>query len=486
MKARLPRALGLLLGIVLVAVQAHAGEVVVSRFKPGTEASRKALEHVKVKGLVAEFLDPGDTGLGKSLGYLLWREVLTAISDQAGTGVILAHPPGEQRLTDLLKRDYHQAALDIARQQNARMLLWAAVETAGDQVYLSSYLTLIPEFIGADLALSLNIAGTDLQAANPRTRFNFATVTMSRDELFHRRIVTRVNTRLRSEPRTGAAGGPAIAQGTALTALDMRGSWFEVALPGGQRGYVNQEQVDVPPRQITADGTVRVHAGPGTDHGVVNRISAGQSFSVLDMRYRRGHGTWYRIERDGVSGWVAAWVVRPHYTLPAVMFMAALYRYQSGNYEETVRSMQRFLRSTAGTGANVNRAAAYELLGAAQLAGKPLEGARPLGKTYLVPFDEAVALTPYDPAAHNLRALSRMAGWSLPTAIDDLERSLRLDRFNPSSHRLLDDLWGMLQPTNPASELLRLYDFYDRSDLNRLQGIRNEYARSRDLLTTHP
>jgi hypothetical protein len=53
--------------------------------------------------LIAEFLDPGGTGIGKSLSYLVWRELLTAIGNQTGESVILLNP-AEQTLFDELKR----------------------------------------------------------------------------------------------------------------------------------------------------------------------------------------------------------------------------------------------------------------------------------------------------------------------------------------------------------------------------------------------
>ena len=476
-----------LLALLLGVCQARAGEIVVYEFKPGAQMAREVLEHVKVKGLVAELLDPADTGLGKSLGYLLWREVLTAISDQKGAGVILARLPGEKRLTDLLKENYHQAALEIAEQQQARMLLWGAVNAAENTVYLSSYLTLIPEIIGADLALSLDIEGTNLSAANPRTRFNFAPATMERDGLFRRAVVTRAKVQPRREPQDDTPSGPTIAAGTALAALDMQGPWFRVRLPGGGAGYVNQSQVAVPPLRITADDRVNVRTHPGTDSPKRYPIGAGESFPVLDMRYRQGHGTWYRIERNGESGWVASWVVRPHYTIPAIMLVAGLYRYQSKNYDEAVRSFKIFLRNTEAAESNVNRAVAYQLLGAAQLAGKQFEGPRSFDtSTYLAPFNEAVRLTPHDPAARNLRALGSLAGWSLPAAVKDLEKSLELDRFNESSYRLLEDLSRMLDPQNPKVELLQIYDFFQESDVVRLEKIKEKFASSRQLMKSIP
>ena len=72
--------------LLLVARPLLAGEQITAEFKDKRAVSPEALRQVPLKSVVAEFLDPGDTGLGKSLSYLLWRETLTAISDQAGAG----------------------------------------------------------------------------------------------------------------------------------------------------------------------------------------------------------------------------------------------------------------------------------------------------------------------------------------------------------------------------------------------------------------
>ena len=112
---------GILAVILLVAHGVFAGEQVVGNFQPGLPQQAEVLAHVPVKGLVAEFINREGTGLGKSLGYLLWREVLTAVQDQRGAGVIYAHTPSETQLTDLLRSDYHRAAVEIAKAQNTRM-----------------------------------------------------------------------------------------------------------------------------------------------------------------------------------------------------------------------------------------------------------------------------------------------------------------------------------------------------------------------------
>jgi hypothetical protein len=57
----------------LVARPLPAGEQITAEFKDKRAVSPEALRQVPLKSVVTEFLDPGDTGLGKSLSYLLWR-----------------------------------------------------------------------------------------------------------------------------------------------------------------------------------------------------------------------------------------------------------------------------------------------------------------------------------------------------------------------------------------------------------------------------
>ena len=169
----------LLVALAGLSVSAQAGEII--RFEAGPQARTDVvLANVPVKALVTEFLDPGDSGAGKSVGYLVWREILTAISDQAGAGVILARAPGDQRLTDLLEQAYHDAAVRIAREQSASMVVWGAVNATSDSITVSTYLSLLPEAAG--LALKLRLSGIPplppgLEAEIARTNFNFPPVT---------------------------------------------------------------------------------------------------------------------------------------------------------------------------------------------------------------------------------------------------------------------------------------------------------------------
>lgn len=435
---------------------ARAGDIVTS-FVPGQGPGREVLAHVEVKGLAAEFLDPEGTRLGKALGYLLWREVLTAISDQAGAGVILARPPGTVALTDLLLRDYHRAAVEIARSQHARMALWGLVQEAGGQVYVTSYLTLLPEAIGADLQLSLTLGRGEgplpgFTAELPRSRYNFETVVTSRERLFRRPVVTRSAAPVIAEPAPGARVVGRAAAGQVLPADGMEGAWFRVRLPDGAVGWVENGQVDVPPAEVRVDrDAVNVRAAPATGAVVETRRLRG-TYRVLDLRYVAGSGSWYRLDLGGRSGWVAAWLVEPRFSLPAVSFMAGLYRYQRRNFPEAAKAFEGFLRQAGERESAANLSAAHQFVGAS-LLNQQGQGNR----AALEAMDRAAALTPYDPAVFNLRALTRLGvGAGLGGTVEDVSRALELDRTNVRSRTLLTALDRLADPA--TAELRPLQD----------------------------
>jgi uncharacterized protein YraI len=55
--------------------------------------------------------------------------------------------------------------------------------------------------------------------------------------------------------------------------------------------------------RLTANQTVNVRGGPGTNYPVIGRLSAGQAFPVTGKNAR---GDWYQFDLDGKSAWVIA------------------------------------------------------------------------------------------------------------------------------------------------------------------------------------
>lgn len=451
-----------LLCALVLAGPVQAGERITPSFRVGAEPLPEVLPHVELKAVVAEFLDPLDTGIGKTLAFLLWRETLTAISDQSGAGVILAHTPGDQRLVEMLEQDYHRAAMQIAQEQRGRMVLWgAATEDEGGQVLVNTHLTLLTGSSGSS-GLSIRYVpelfdqsrerfedtirspGRDadlrpaIEAIIPRTRFNFGLAALTRQDLFQRPLVTRSRANLRRHPDPGSEKMAQVPPLTVLEAIDMRGGWFKVRLEDHRLAYVSHSVVDLPPRQVEANRTgVNLRSGPGSDHGVLMTADLRGTYAVRNMRYRHGRGLWYQIMVNDRPVWVWAGLVRPRFSTPAVHFLAGLYRFYGQRYSDAVREFEQFVSAPDVDEVNVNLASAYQMLGASQMSifetamtREPLEA-----------FTRAIHYTPYDSSAYLLRAVSGLARpETTGQSISDLGQALELDQRSRDARSLLTAL----------------------------------------------
>ena len=481
----------LVAALALPARGAQAGDQVMAEFKNARAVTPEVLRHVQNKGVVTEFLDPGDTGLGKSVSYLLWREMLTAISDQEGAGVIVAEAPPGERLVDLIEQDYHEAALRIAAHQQARLALWGAVDAEGDRLFVDTYLTVLTGGRASDLRLRLGAkllaapadeksriqeAASVFEARLARPRFGLATVEVARAELFERPLIAEGVLLVRERPAADAPVLLRAAAGSVLQAVDMKGGWFEVRLPDRRLGYLpagRQEgsrgtlvALRVPPKWVEANATgVVLRGGPGRDAPAVGRRDLRGRFRVLDMRYRAAQGLWYRIALEPGDGWVAGFAVRPRFSVPAVHLMAGLYRYYAERFKDAAAEFRQFLEAPGVTESAANRAAAQQLLGASLL---------PAGETKpaWAAFTTAIELTPFDPDVYMVRSVACVGLGRAETALDDVTRALELDPRNARArafawsiselaegrgHPLLQEMSGLRPQRARSSELVRRY-----------------------------
>ena len=425
---------------------AFGGEAITA-FQPGKPPPPEALQHLQVKAVVAEFLDPDRTALGKELGYLVWREILTAISDQRGAGVIVAHPPGKERLVDLLQQSYHQAALQIAESQKARMAVWGAVSEQDGRVVIDTYLSLVGEVTRDELALRLNWADspaqkpkdTGLAARISRTRFNFPRVWTTREELFVRPLLVQQDTPVREQPGSGQTLTTARA-GETLQAEGMEGEWFRVRVPAGTPGYVKSWDVYVPPRRVETIHDEPLSAQAAAKAATAGRAKANTAYAVLASRYVPNVGLWYRIATPTGEGWVRAFRVRTRFSLPVVHFAAGLYRYQLGRYEDAAREFEQFTRTEGAAADPPSLSSAYQLLGASQLMHLSVSR-KDVARSSPEPnraFERAIAVTPFDAGAYTLRAVSTLAvQQSVGNALPDVTKALDYDPDNSDARNTL-------------------------------------------------
>lgn len=436
---------------------AAAGEIA-NCFSEGLEGSctEHVLENVEFKAVVLQFIDPAKTELGTSFSRLIWREILESISDLKGAGVILAYDPGgeiEHALGDkdyrvFLESKYHSAAEKIALELKAQMSVWGAVIVDGDGLLVQPFLTLesrqdpwttLTMRSGAihDLTLGARIAGS---------RLNLEPLTTSRQHLFDRPFVTRCRLSAgcpKGVPLRAAASNESpiigyVPVGDSVKAVDMQGIWVKLRWQSDKTAYVNIYHVDVFPLRVTFSNRkdVALRAGPKSASSQVAKVSLDGDYEVLDAARGPGAEPWYRIRQGNTTGWVAGRLVaRRSYIFPAVNLIGGLFRYGRGDYKGATRSLQAYL-AEAPEESNVTRAAVYQFLAASRIAGgKSVDQGV---KAALADLDQSAALTPFDPAVYNLRAVVELgSGHGLMEGLKDIERSLDLDPTDADAQRLL-------------------------------------------------
>jgi tetratricopeptide (TPR) repeat protein len=433
---------------------ATAGGMVVSSFTDpaALKALREVLPHLTNKVLVAEFLDRGDTDLGKGLAFLLWGEMLTAVSDQAGVGAVVARLPDQQRLVAVEQGTYHEAVADLARGQNTWLALWGLVEVRGDAAFVTTYLSVLPEVQQARPLFQVQGAegpAVAWTARMPQTLYPFRLVRVPLEQLFHRAVVTRRHVTVRAAPSADAAVIEELGPGVALTMTDMHGTWLEVNTPSGRHGHVHMEEnrpVELPPPTVAVyRRSINVRETP--NGALLTRTDLDGEFRVLDRRYLPGSGLWYRLDLGGRTGWIAAFLAEERFLLPAVDFTAGVLRFQAGNFTGARTHFRRFVHRYPDE-RNVTLAAAHQYLGASYLNAR-----HPEPEAAIDALSAAVRITPFSSDALKTRAVANV-GLAMtedrppipvleaaPTAaVADLRDAIRLNPYDPQAWAMVDTL----------------------------------------------
>jgi hypothetical protein len=333
-------------------------------------------EDVGPKVVVTEFLDPGETGLGKALSYLVWRELVTAIG-RTPTDVIFVPAAAMEEGLNQLKATRHRAALEVAQRYNASLVLWGEVNMRGQgrqsHLLVQTFATLNPDVRDGDLALGLSVSHERytrrFQSALPRTRFDFARVSMSRSDLFARRFVTLTEAPLRSAPNASASVIAETPAGTVLEATDVQDTWLVVRHAGGTPTYIEGGYVQVLPQRVAAaQRDVQLREGPGLMYKSMAQVNLQGEFSVLDRQDRFGQGIWYRLQVGDRAGWVQGDLLQPRFILPVEHFIAGLSDYRGRRFESAHRELTQFMNTPDAKPRSVNLAVAHQLQGASRLS----------------------------------------------------------------------------------------------------------------------
>jgi tetratricopeptide (TPR) repeat protein len=211
---------------------------------------------------------------------------------------------------------------------------------------------------------------------------------------------------------------------------NVQGTWFAVRGAGGASTYVAGGDVQVLPRRVeAAQRDVQLREGPGLTYPSQAQVDLQGDFAVLDRQYQFGQGIWYRLQVGDRMGCVQGDWLQPRWLLPVEHFMAGLTDYRGWRFESAHREFTQFINTPNVVIKSVNLAVAYQLQGASRLSFQVPLGA--VESPDLSAFSKAIDLTPYDPAAYNLRALARFgATRRLDDVLADLKHALDLEPEN--------------------------------------------------------
>jgi SH3-like domain-containing protein len=444
-------------------------------FERGAPRAGESASAARARLVVLEFQDPQKTGLGRGVAALIYKDMLTAMGDQAEA--MVAHPaaPSGQRLADLIDRDYHRAALRIASENQGRVVIWGRIQALGDVLVIHTAVSLPSAVEDPELVLQISVGGKRVQDVGAEiawTRFDFAPVAIRRTQFFDRLAVAGGSgVQLRAAPESSAAVMRTARPGEVLTLRDMRESWYVVA-DGARSLYVDASPRQnlatgfqiLPRRLAVADGEV-ARGDTNERAATVAKLEPQRAYTVLARRAPEGRG-WYQIDAGGRRGWVPQDQTIGILDLAAENFALAAHRLLSGDARGAERDLRRFLLRTESERSSAVTSAALQLLGASLLRAPAAP--RPQREAALALLDRSVEETPYDPSALNLRAVARLGITGPAAALDDLESALALDPLNGRTRILAA---ALKRASDHGGDAIAALGLRDADFLRRLDAI---------------
>lgn len=400
---------------------------------------RGASAAARARLVLADFLDPQALGLGQSLAAFLQKDlagVAAAAADQGQDPQVVLPvlaAPARARQAEALEREQHRAALRLAGDSLARLVLWGRVESLGDALLLHASVTLLPATESPELVLRVAVNGepvSDLAAELGWTRIDFPPVALRRAQLFDRLLLAgAAGAELRAAPEARATVLRSAAPGEPLRLRDMQGAWYVVG------DAKTPSYVDAAPRRGLAAAfrmlPARVAPGPGERARLVPDPRAAAELPLDPQRPVRVVGqrvvdgaSWLQVESGGRRGWVAQATAAAMPELPAAHLALGLLAAMSGETAGAARHLDAFLRRPAQERAPVASAAALQALAMVTLR-EGADGARRQAGMALL--DRAAAQTPRDPSVLALRAVARIGAARPLAAVEDLEAAFALD-----------------------------------------------------------
>jgi len=399
-----------------------------------------ALPMSTVRCLIAEFLDPEATGLGVPIAFLVGGELLDAVRDVPGAAVLVSTDNDQEGIVTRLGSGYGHAALEIAREQRAMVAVWGTIEGTDSTALIECHLAQ-PSDSTSVQRLQLEWAGQPLEgisATSSARPLRFRARSVRRDELFSRPlVVVGPGCAVHGNPDRGSPTLMLLPKGQSIQAEDFRGSWWRVHLPDGRTGWLEHDVnlIRLPPRSVEAlqKSEVRLTDDPGGAAGATWTLQG--IYAVRDAQYRDGV-LWLQIAPNPTAperGWFPARLLSPHYDLPMVHFLTALYAYRSHRFPMACKRLGDFIAQAGTDEDNTVLSVAHQLLGWARLQMNPTD------HDAMKEFDTAVELTPFDARTHAIRAFASLTAYGelREACLRDLDTALQLDGRDRTTQQLV-------------------------------------------------
>lgn len=424
----------------------------------------------RFKSIILEFIDIEQSTIGHTLGRLVWREVRELTTDIRGTVVVLAHNqsnfgtvstrnpllspeldgtyPAEFITSEMLRSKGHIAANLIGQQSTAEIVIWGNALSVGEAVLMQPNMTL-PSISSNKVWTSVRLSGEEfeMEVPLPSERLNFPESTISRTELFERKFMVRCNRasncpdgiELKAAPSITSKVISRIDRGVQVSVSDAVNQWLFVET-GDISGYLNIYHVELTPANLVfLEALVTGRSAPNLNSDVVFSQTVSGIYPVSQIakdadNLENEHiiKNWYEINVLDNKFWVQG--TRDNYgpAMPASLFVAALYRFQDGQYLQAANLIQRYLLAEASTDPKV-LASAHRFAALSNYLGRKQGTA--LEDDYveksLEHANRSLEHLPFDPAGYAILGAILTSEGNFDDGIQSVRDALDLNEFDP-------------------------------------------------------
>ena len=433
-----------LLGL-FIAGQTYSAEIRSFDFS----AIRDTTSTVKNSAKIVQFIEETDADIASGLSYVVWRDLFGSIQDLRSSGTTLLTISDHPKLQQQIVQDYEYDVARVANEQQADFVIWGVVRQVEDAHLVWTYLAVADDKVGANLEVNVVLDGNHLIAQLPHRQFSFTPLQISSRQIGERLWYVRRHGATVYQSRDSSSDQLArLERFDHVLSRSVSGPWLELTGDDVPVGFVEMWPLDLAPKKAAWIGRSQLRSRPDASAEAVGAPSGPLSAEVSQVAYvGQSEIKWFELNVGEHTGWVPAETVVTSQVFPIGYLVTAMLRFQGGQYSRVVREVEQFIADGRESN-NTIPAFANQLRGAAALMElAQSDDNLSLARSW---FTAAIELTPYDPAAYRLRAISHATGtgdWAQVVA--DLEQAVTLDRRGAETRQLIVSILGAVR--NAAS-----------------------------------